>query len=652
MHQPKLIASGIYSRLTIPLVAAHNPLTIGAHAQVVFQFLLLTLLTIASAARMVAQPGAQGDRIWLRNAFYGEAHTFDACGAHQPGNGQHHNHATPTCLRAQLNDNIEVLRTNRDGNVYREKAGGWTHSPILGWSYDGYPVYGPYGYSDARNAGSAIRRIRSSFKLRNMTARTSLPAWALPLHTGFTQTLTAAQYGPPLDSQFPLGRYLEDFEYDATSGDLDVHNGRFTVTPEYPQGTYAYYLTIDENGAPAFPYTIGLQYYGVYTAPNTTSVPDAAQDYIREGALAQAASMTALLRSWSTQFARQAAQVVLGYAPDEAPKTTWPVDAPAALRLSGSVTVPTNGEIQRVRYTDSMIYVNAAGLAGYTMGPWYDPAFTGAIFGNLPSNQNLQVGITRTPREATTKTLTSGGAIGLLVNGVPIFNALDGASYSNARGADVGGGIVNQTAIHTSTASGERGPLAAGSLVSAYSLFGVNLAGATVTVRDAANVTHNAEVFFTNANQVNYRMPAQAVAGFGVATFTANGRSTTANLQITSVYPSLFIGTADGRAAAQFIRVRNGAQTVEPIDVPVDLGPAADQVVLVLYATGLNGQSGTTATIGGTGTTPLYAGPQGQFAGLDQVNLLLPRTLAGRGKVEVTITTAGKKSNPVFIEVR
>src|ERR1041385_3977017 len=121
-----------------------------------------TLLTlIAAAAIVTAQPpppGGQGDGIWLRNAYFGEAQTFDLCTGHQPGNGQYHYHANPICLRGQLNDNTEIARKARAGTIYREKAAPWTHSPILAWAFDGYPIYGPYGYSDPNNAASTITR--------------------------------------------------------------------------------------------------------------------------------------------------------------------------------------------------------------------------------------------------------------------------------------------------------------------------------------------------------------------------------------------------------------------------------------------------------------------------------------------------------------
>jgi hypothetical protein len=109
---------------------------------------------------------------------------------------------------------------------------------IVGYAFDGYPVYG--------------RAMRSSYRLRKITRRTSCP----------DRELTPAQYGPDVSAEFPLGTFAEDYEYAPGSGDLDEHNGRFVTTPEYPQGTYAYFLST------GYPYLIGPTYYG-QTDPDT-----------------------------------------------------------------------------------------------------------------------------------------------------------------------------------------------------------------------------------------------------------------------------------------------------------------------------------------------------------------------------------------------
>jgi len=302
-------------------------------------------------------PGVRGDGIWVRNAYWGEWQTFDACVGHQPPDGMYHHHATPNCLRAQLGDNIEAVRSGRNGTTHREKPGPWHHSPILGWALDGYPIYGPYAYSDPNNPSSPVKRIRSGYRLRNITARTSLPDWALPVHPNVPQELSPAQYGPAINRRFPLGRYIEDSEFVAGFGDLDEHNGRFAVTPEFPQGTYAYYVTLDTEGKPAFPYLMGGQLYGTMANPRSRNVPSGLSEYFnRANGVASSTPKAAALSSWMTAGSGENAKAVTAYDPSAAPSETWPRNVPAGARYNGGVTSPTEANIQRVRYDDSSLY--------------------------------------------------------------------------------------------------------------------------------------------------------------------------------------------------------------------------------------------------------------------------------------------------------
>jgi hypothetical protein len=129
------------------------------------------------------------------------------------------------------------------------------HGPLIGFAFDGCPIYGAYGWEDGTKN---VKRMKPSYRLRNITERSTLANG---------QALTQAQYGPTLAAQ-PPGAYAEDFEYLAGSDDLDERNGRLCVTPEYPNGTYAYFATIDENGVSAYPYMIGPTYYGVVLTEN------------------------------------------------------------------------------------------------------------------------------------------------------------------------------------------------------------------------------------------------------------------------------------------------------------------------------------------------------------------------------------------------
>ena len=109
------------------------------------------------------------------------------------------------------------------------------HSPIIGWAYDGNPIYGPYGYSDPNDDDSAIRILNSGYILdpSNVSDRPS----------GFSN-----------------GFFVEDYKF-TNAGDLDIHNGRYGRTPEYPNGIYAYFVGIETNTLlPSFPYFIGETY--------------------------------------------------------------------------------------------------------------------------------------------------------------------------------------------------------------------------------------------------------------------------------------------------------------------------------------------------------------------------------------------------------
>jgi hypothetical protein len=176
--------------------------------------------------------------IWHQNAIFVEGPSFDGCGGHPAPNQQYHNHQNAAC-------------------IFDETAA--LHSSIVGFAFDGYPVYGPYGFTNADGTG-AVKMMRSSYRKRNITQRTTLPDGTV---------LTSANYGPAVGTTYPLGYYIEDYEYVAGLGDLDTSNGRFCVTPEYPQGTYAYFVTYDTAGVPAYPYMIGPTYYGVLDTANT-----------------------------------------------------------------------------------------------------------------------------------------------------------------------------------------------------------------------------------------------------------------------------------------------------------------------------------------------------------------------------------------------
>ena len=176
--------------------------------------------------------------IWHRNAMYWEAASFDSCKGHPAPGGVYHPHQFPGCV-ASISSQV--------------------HSPIIGFGFDGFPVYGPYGYANADGTGG-VARMRTSYRTRAITQRTTLP--------NGTQ-LPPNQYGPAVSSAYPIGCFIEDYEFVAGLGELSADNARFCVTPEYPAGTWCYFATISANGATEYPYLIGPKYRGVLVAGNT-----------------------------------------------------------------------------------------------------------------------------------------------------------------------------------------------------------------------------------------------------------------------------------------------------------------------------------------------------------------------------------------------
>lgn len=240
-----------------------------------------------------------GTGYWNREAYVNEGATFDPGYAHQENSGTHHYHANPVALRYLLGDHVDFDETTRK---YRESSAPVTrHSPILGWVRDGFPVYGPYAFSEATNTASPIRRMTSGFQLRNgqrgtdnlaTTGRSTLPAWAQRAYG-----VGANQSGPAVSTQYPLGRYMEDNAFlgdltDPATGrrmvqgvdfDLDEDNGRWCVTPDFPEGTYAYFVAIAADGTPVYPYNIGRCYHGNPTGAAATEIATGAVTHFSGG---------------------------------------------------------------------------------------------------------------------------------------------------------------------------------------------------------------------------------------------------------------------------------------------------------------------------------------------------------------------------------
>ena len=120
--------------------------------------------------------------------------------------GEYAHVSDPKQLRYVLGDNVFK---NQATQLLQELSTGWQHSPILGWAFDGNPIYGPYGYIDATDQSSGVRRIRSSYRIKPIL-----------IYDAATNPNPVRADGPLL-TENPAGSFIEDFEYTFQYGDLD-----------------------------------------------------------------------------------------------------------------------------------------------------------------------------------------------------------------------------------------------------------------------------------------------------------------------------------------------------------------------------------------------------------------------------------------------
>ena len=197
------------------------------------------------------------------------------------------------------------------------------------------------------------------------------------------------------------------------------------------------------------------------------------------------------------------------------------------------------------------------------------------------------------------------------------------------------------------------------------------LGGATVSITDSTGATHEMGDFYASPTQRNFEIPGAAAAGPATLTITnVHEKSGSMPVAVSAVAPGVFTMNSSGSGvpAGMALRVAaDGSRSDVPlaqydegsglwIPLPLDLGPEGDAIYLPLYATGLRGRSdlsNVAATIGGLPLPVGYAGKQGDFAGLDQLNIgPIPRSLAGRGEAAIAITVDGAAANSVTIAIQ
>ena len=231
----------------------------------------------------------------------------------------------------------------------------------------------------------------------------------------------------------------------------------------------------------------------------------------------------------------------------------------------------------------------------------------------------------------------------------------------------------------TVSAASDRAPVAPGSIVSIY---GTNLAasaaeatsiplpftlgGSGVTITDDTGSQAAMPLFYAGPQQINAQIPSSVHTGPAVLTIATPSGGIQSTVMLATVAPGLISANGDGKgaAAAQAVTTHaDGTQTwgyafnypCAPgtcTTAPIDFGGPGDQTALVFYGTGIRNRaalSDVTVEIGGQPLPAAYAGAAPTFVGLDQVNVLLPRSLAGSGTVSLEISVAGTASNVLLL---
>ncbi|MEC8457909.1 MAG: YHYH protein [Bacteroidota bacterium] len=201
-------------------------------------------------------PGGPGAIMnWNRDAILAEMDGFD-CSKGHPARGNYHHHQNPSAFDMDLNVVSSICNLYDADGLYSIDS--TQHSPLIGFAFDGFPIYGAYGYLNTDGSGG-ITRIQSSFELKSSRGGGNTPS----------------------EVTWPLGYFKEDYQFVNQSGPeyLDEHNGRFCVTPEYPNGTYAYFATVDEDWNSKYPYVVAPTYYGQVNGGEVSAVPNGATLY-------------------------------------------------------------------------------------------------------------------------------------------------------------------------------------------------------------------------------------------------------------------------------------------------------------------------------------------------------------------------------------
>jgi uncharacterized protein (TIGR03437 family) len=239
--------------------------------------------------------------------------------------------------------------------------------------------------------------------------------------------------------------------------------------------------------------------------------------------------------------------------------------------------------------------------------------------------------------------------------------------------------VTPPVATVVNSASFQPGALAPSQLVTA---FGSGFAGQTVTaaaqplpttlgdtsitITDSKGAINAAPLYYVSPSQACFLIPGGVASGAASVKVTRSGRTVlTGSLTIGPVSPGVYSanGNSAGVAAAAYVRTStpnapalvfscSAGVALSCLSTPISLGSATDTVYVTLYASGIRAAQNVQVFVAGQAAPVLYAGTQGQYAGLDQINISLPAGLAGTGEASVYVVADGQTSNMTTIDIQ
>lgn len=598
-----------------------------------------------------------GDGVWNRLAGVAEAFNFDTANAHQPTSGAYHNHINPKALRFQLGDNVTYDSSTK---LYSEGGTPTAHSPIIGWANDGLPIYGPYGYSTATDTTSGIRRMTSGFVKRNaanaalypgmddlaVTGRVKLPVWAASVQ-GISQTLPSSKYGPTTTATYALGpttktctvgTFAEDYEYlgdfgkvQGTDFDLNRQNVRFCKTPEYPGGTYAYFVCVDASGNSVFPDIFNQEYF-LTPAPGSgtvSSISEAVTEYADAGPAAaitvsgSAASGGNVQLSWNSA---EGATYKVEASDDSATYTTLSSTVTSGgLTTSYTTTTGAANNYYRVTLTAIATY-DTGGTYGTPVGTTktylYGTAATAASITTQPASQTVTAGT------SVTFSVVASGTGTLSYQWKKAGTAISGATSAtytivSPTNADAGSYTVVVTNVVGSTTSN----------VATLAVNAANVAPSITTQPASQTVSAGASVTFTVAASGTAPLSYQWAKG-GIAI----GGATNASLTVASAQFS--------DAGNYSVSVVNalGNVTSNVATLTVNTTPTAPSITTAPSNQTVTAGASASFTVVASGTPPLsyqWNKNGAAIAGATSATYSIASTAAGdAGSYTVTVTNS------------